>query len=100
MLSQITDTEQSDNTLFIDAVQKQGQTEVKLDKCFLAGQQRVNYIKQYQKVFEGLGCLSKPYHIQLDPLVQPVVTPLRSQPAALRNCLKVTLNEMEMLKGT
>ena len=38
------------------------------------------------------------YHIQLDPSVQPVVTPLRSQPAALRNCLKATLDEMEMMK--
>ena len=33
-LSQITDTEQTDDTLFIDAVQKQGQTEVKTDECF------------------------------------------------------------------
>ena len=38
------------------------------------------------------------YHIQLDPSVQPVVTPLRSQPAALRNRLKATLDEMEMMK--
>ena len=34
ILSQTTDTEQTDDTLFIDAVQKQGQTEVKTDECF------------------------------------------------------------------
>lgn len=34
MLSQTTDTEQTDDTLFIDVVQKQGQTEVKTDECF------------------------------------------------------------------
>ena len=57
-----------------------------------------NYTKQYPSVFKGLGCLSKPYHIQLDPSVQPVVTPLRNQPAALRDRLKVALEEMEKMK--
>ena len=57
-----------------------------------------SYIKQYPTVFEGLGCLSKPYHIQLDPSVKPVVTPLRNQPAALRDRLKATLDEMEKIK--
>lgn len=57
-----------------------------------------SYIKQYPTVFEGLGCLSKPYDIQLDPSVQPVVTPLRNQPAALRNRLKATLDKMEKMR--
>ena len=57
-----------------------------------------SYLKQYPNVFTGLGCLSKPYHIQLDSSVQPVVTPLRNQPAALRDRLKETLDEMERAK--
>ena len=43
------------------------------------GRSAESYIKQYQNVFKVLGCLSKPYHIQLDPSVHPVVTPLRGQ---------------------
>ena len=57
-----------------------------------------NYIKQYPKVFSGLGCLSKPYHIQLDPSVQPVVTPLQNQPAALRDRLKETLEKTKVIR--
>ena len=34
VLSQIIDTEQTDATPFINAVQKQGQTKVKTDECF------------------------------------------------------------------
>ena len=34
MLSQTMDTEQADDTLFIGAVLKEGQTEVKTDECF------------------------------------------------------------------
>ena len=40
-----------------------------------------SYVKQYLNVFTRLGCLSKPYHIQLNPSVQPVVTPFINQPA-------------------
>jgi hypothetical protein len=46
---------------------------------------------QFPKVFQGLGCLKKPYHIQVDPKVTPVVSTLKSQPVALRDRLKQSL---------
>lgn len=46
-------------------------------------------------VFNGLGCLEKPYHIEIDKSVQPVVNAPRSIPAALRKNLKDTLKDME-----
>ena len=49
----------------------------------------------FPKVFQGLGCLKKPYHIQVDPKVTPVVSTLKSQPVALRDRLKQSLDEME-----
>jgi hypothetical protein len=53
-------------------------------------------IRQFAKVFQGLGCLEKPYHIQTDLNVTPVVNQLKSQPVALRDRLKQALDEMEM----
>lgn len=55
------------------------------------------YITKYPKVFSGLGCFSKPYHIKVDPRVQPVITPVRNHPVALRDRLKETLDEMEKM---
>ena len=53
--------------------------------------------KRYPKLFQGLGCLKSPYHIEIDPSVTPVVCPPRNQPVALRERLKQTLNEMESM---
>ena len=52
----------------------------------------------YKGVFQGLGCLQQPYHIDIDSSVQPVVFPVRNQPVALRGCLKEKLDKMEELK--
>ncbi|CAC5362482.1 unnamed protein product [Mytilus coruscus] len=51
--------------------------------------------KSFPKVFTGLGCLEKPYHIKIDSSVNPVINPPRKIPAALREKLKGTLKEME-----
>ena len=53
-------------------------------------------IRQFPKVFQGLGCLEKPYHIQIDSNVASVVNQLKSQPVALRDRLKQAFEEMEM----
>ena len=53
-------------------------------------------VRQFPKVFQGLGCLEKPYRIQIDSNVTPVVNELKSQPVALRDRLKQALDEMEM----
>ena len=37
-------------------------------------------LSQYSKVFEGLGCLRKSYHIKVNPEVIPVICPPRNQP--------------------
>ncbi|CAB4036002.1 Hypothetical predicted protein [Paramuricea clavata] len=50
---------------------------------------------QFPKVFQGLGCFKKPYHIQVDSKVTPVVSTLKSQPVALRDRLKQSVDEME-----
>ncbi|CAC5421269.1 unnamed protein product [Mytilus coruscus] len=52
-------------------------------------------VKLFPKVFTGLGCLEKPYHIKIDSSVNPVINPPRKIPAALREKLKGTLKEME-----
>ena len=51
--------------------------------------------KRHPKLFQGLGCLKTPYHIQIDSSVPPVVSPPRNQPAAIRERLRNTLDEME-----
>lgn len=52
-------------------------------------------LNQYNKLFNGLGCLSKPYHTKLDPEVTPVISNPRNQPVAIRDRLQQELNEME-----
>jgi hypothetical protein len=54
-----------------------------------------NIIAIYPTVFQGLGCLEKPYHIQVDTSVPPVVNAPRNQPAALRDRIKEALDDME-----
>ena len=52
-------------------------------------------MKKYAQVFTGLGRLEKPYHIEVDPTVKPVVNPPRTIPAALRVRVKEELADME-----
>lgn len=54
-----------------------------------------NIVAQFPKVFNGLGCLSQPYKISVDPSVTPVASPPRNQPVLLRTRLKQSLDEME-----
>ena len=54
-----------------------------------------NPIKAFPKVLNGLGCLEKPYHIEIDKSVQPVVNAPRNIPATVRKKLKETLKEMK-----
>lgn len=52
-------------------------------------------MQKYANVFTGLGRLEKPYHIEVDPAVTPVVNPPRTIPAALRDRVKTELEDME-----
>ncbi len=50
---------------------------------------------KYAKCFEGIGRISEPYHIKLQPDAIPVVQPPRKLPVALRNRVFDALNDME-----
>ena len=50
--------------------------------------------KQHSKLFQGLGCLKTPYHIQIDPLVPPVVNLEKPNSTHTRETEKM-LDEME-----
>ena len=52
-------------------------------------------LQKYTKVFTGLKRLEKPYHIEVDPTVTPVVNPRSTIPAALRVRVKEELDDME-----
>ena len=52
-------------------------------------------LQQCTQVFTGLGRLEKPYHIEVDPTVTPVVNPSGTVPAALRDGVKNESDDME-----
>jgi len=52
-------------------------------------------LQKYTRVFTGLGRLGKPYHIEVDPTVTPVVSPPRTVPAAIRDRVKEELDDIE-----
>jgi hypothetical protein len=54
-------------------------------------------IKEYDDVFQGLGCLEGEYHIKTNPNVTPVVHVPRKVPYALRDKLKTEIERMENL---
>ena len=53
-----------------------------------------NILTEYADVFEGLGCLADPYHIEIDPTAQPVVHPPCKVPVTLREPLRLELKRM------
>ena len=55
---------------------------------------RDQILKEYSDVFEGLGCMDGPYHMELDETVKPVVHPPRKVPVALRDRLKEELDKL------
>ena len=54
-------------------------------------------IQEYKDVFEGLGCLSGEYNVQLKENAKPVVHPPRKIPFAIRDKVKAELDRMETL---
>ena len=67
--------------------------DVKSDKA--PQQLKEEVMQKYANVFTGLGRLEKPYHIEVDPKVTPVVNPPRTIPVALRDRVKTELEDME-----
>ena len=56
-----------------------------------------NIMKQYHSVFNGIGCMKKPYHIQLKDDAVPVIHPARKFPFAKRDKLKKELDRTTSL---
>ena len=52
-------------------------------------------LQKYTQVLTGLGRPEKPYHIEVDPKVTPVINPPRTVPAALCDRVKEELDDME-----
>ena len=50
---------------------------------------------KYFTCFEGLGCISEPYHVKLDVNATPVIHPPRKIPAAIRGKVQQELEDME-----
>ena len=52
-------------------------------------------VSQYRDVFDGLGALGEPLHLEVDNTVKPVQVPPRRVPEALKKPLKDHLDELE-----
>ena len=52
-------------------------------------------LQNYMQVFTGLRRLEKPYHIEVDPTVTPVVNLPRMVPAVPQDRVKEELDDME-----
>jgi len=55
---------------------------------------KAEVFQKYAQVFTGLGRLEKPYHIEIDH-VSPVINPLRTIPAALRERVNAESDHMK-----
>ena len=51
-------------------------------------------IKEYSDTFGALGCLEEAHHIEIDPHVEPIVSPPRRVPLGQRKKLEQKLREM------
>jgi hypothetical protein len=61
----------------------------------LSGLSSEQIFTKYAHCFEGLGRISEPYHIKVNPTVTPVVHPPRKLPASLRDRVHRELSTME-----
>ncbi|CAB4006996.1 Hypothetical predicted protein, partial [Paramuricea clavata] len=61
----------------------------------LSGLSSEQIFTKYAPCFEGLGRISEPYHIKVNPTVTPVVHPPRKLPATLRDRVHRELSSME-----
>ncbi|XP_063381956.1 uncharacterized protein LOC134668401 [Cydia fagiglandana] len=56
---------------------------------------KTKFLEEYADVFEGIGCMPGEYRIALDDSVRPVVHAPRKLPVALKEQIKLKLDEME-----
>ena len=61
----------------------------------LSEEMKEKALQKDTQIFTGLGHLEKPYHIEVDPTVTPVINPPTTVSAALRDHVKEELDDME-----
>ena len=69
----------------------------KLNIIQILGVEAEKVYSQYPEIFEELGCIGEPHHIELDPTVKPVIQPPRRVPFAMKGRIKEELDRMEQL---
>uniref|UniRef100_A0A3P9LFC2 ribonuclease H n=1 Tax=Oryzias latipes TaxID=8090 RepID=A0A3P9LFC2_ORYLA len=65
-----------------------------VQRVYAVGKEQ-DILKDYNDLFDGLGCLPGQHHIQIDPSVSPVVHAPRRIPVALRDRVVKELQRME-----
>ncbi len=60
-------------------------------------EENTDILKEFDDVFNGLGCIPGVYHIKIDPTVAPGIHPPRKVPIPLKDQIKTELNRMERL---
>ena len=76
----------------VDEIHDQQQEQ---EACSLTQMTTDEIFSKYESCFEGLGCISEPYEIKIDPSITPVIHPPRKIPAALRERVQAELESME-----
>ena len=66
-----------------------------VDNQCIGGLTKEEILQKYPEVFEGIGELGEPLHLEIDHTVEPVQIPPRRIPEALRKPLKDHLDELE-----
>ena len=66
-----------------------------VDNQCIGGLTKEEILQKYPEVFEGIGELGEPLHLEIDHTVEPVQIPPRRIPEALRKPLKEHLDELE-----
>ena len=79
-----------DSLHHVDTVTQDSQYKPSMSKTVIDD----SILTEYADVFEGLGCLADPYHIEIDPTAQPVIHPPRKIPITLREPLRLELERM------
>lgn len=89
--------------LSAETCEKLGLLEVKADLCMVQQSTEIPWPKEeilheFNDVFTGLGKLPGKYHLIVDPMATPVKHVPRRVPVALKNKLKIKLEELERNK--
>lgn len=70
----------------------------RVDNVDIKKSDSLSVFDEFGHLFQGIGCLEKPYHIELKEDAVPVACPARSIPFAIRDDLKIALEALEKEK--